>query len=159
MVRRASASVAKRSAPAPEQSAAQKRNRIQDERRTVDMKVERFMQEKIYGKLAKDVIETKRADGQLLREAVAARIEQGLVLSPSFMKEILTKYDALGNVFEGIEVAEMKTIPSDAFIDALDRATVADNKTRTVDPLILHVQYSNALHPKESSRVSLYFLT
>ena len=127
---------------------ASKRARPQTDSRSMGEKVERFMVDKVYGRMDPQVIGTSRVDGLLLRETVELNMSQG-VLSKSVVQNILNIFGALGNIFEHVDVEDLKGPPSESFITALDRATAANNKLRSVDLLIVHVQHATLLEPKE----------
>ena len=78
---------------------AQKKKCDQSNRRTQEMKVERYLADKAYGRLSKSIIETKRLDGKLLREHVMDLVADHGWVKPKEGAALLDRFGASDNAF------------------------------------------------------------
>ena len=134
---------------AADTATSRKRQRSQRDRRNILAKTERFMIDKVYGRLPPVIIETQRLNGRLIAEEVELRYQSGNI-GASAGEQILKDYGAIANPFTHMTVAAMAKAPSETFADALGRATAKCNKTRDCSLLYNHLQYCDKLEPAES---------
>jgi hypothetical protein len=126
-----------------------KRERDQVNRRDIEKKTKRFMEEKVYGKVDLKVLETFRVDENLFEEAVRKWYEAGnSKINPSKQKEMLSAYGAAEDEFGSVVVPDGGPTP-DSLIDALDIATSTNNKERKDEKLLILLQYCSLLSPQD----------
>ena len=136
----ATCAIAKRAAgtKAPKEDTA-KRARGQSGRRLGrNAKIERFMKEFINGKLDNHIIQTKRVNSLLIREAVGARLDLNDTERPlgrRFADDLLEQWGAKPDLFAGLDLPMDEPISGNLF-EALDLAFAKANAVRCVDDLV-----------------------
>ena len=131
-------------------ASTRKRERDQFNRRDVEKKTKRFMEEKVHGKVDLKVLETFRVDADLFEEAVRKWYEAGnSKINPTKQKEMLVAYGAAEDAFGSVVVPDGGVTP-DSLIDALDTATTTNNKERKDEKLLILLQYCSLLSPQDA---------
>ena len=128
-----------------------KRDRHQNGRRDLQSKVERMMRDKVYPRLPKQVVASKKVNGFLIDEYVMdVLVKEGVKrFSPKFWRETLAQYEDTASALAQFKLAEPTQPVSNKLLTALEAATCLDNKQRDPEELIVLLKYGSALNQKE----------
>ena len=142
----------KRSAAKAPDIATPAKRRVQAARRTPDHKIERCLEAHVYPYLSKQIVETERVDGKLLRDAVVEAMDDAdrHRLGALFWRELLRKYGHRTSLLAQLQPKDSKETVADELLAALQVATNIDNKMRSLDSLTTYLGFAPKLNENET---------
>ena len=148
------ASGKRKSAEASDIAVSKKRTQVS--RRSADDKIDRCLAMHVHPFLSKQIVETEKVDGKLLRDAVAEAMEEvpgRHRLGALFWRELLRKYGCRTSSLAQLQPQDPSEMVAAELIAALGVATSIDNKIRSLDSLVTYLGFAPQLNEKECNNL------
>ena len=154
MIMAGGASGKRKSAEASDIAVSKKRTQVS--RRFADNKIDRCLAMHVQPFMSKQIVETEKVDGKLLRDAVAEAIGEVAGrqrLGALFWRELLRKYGCRTSLLAQLQPQDPSDPVAAELIAALGVATSIDNKIKSLDSLVTYVGFAPKLNEKECSNL------